>query len=275
MSKINFLDFNNMNHLYDINVDSVKNTDDINTKSAAIYIYGIGNNINCENYDSLKSIVVKANIEPIYSKMKDIYLDYDDGINYFKNVPIFPLTKQNSIISSINIVLKEIVNLENYNFKSLESFDHLLFKKDFQGISNGSILKISSKGLKQPIYTQPFVGVSTPLYSVGGYYHDFCNLSNVENIFIFPMQKNGSKEISIEEFSLSEIISKDPEFAFGSTEKFSNVQGAKPWNLVHEIENGKAILKLLINGQLVQFKSISIEKNSQLSGEVFINFIRG
>ncbi|MDR3285359.1 MAG: hypothetical protein LBS83_01600 [Holosporales bacterium] len=260
MENFRFLDFKNPNHFFDISVNSVKTTEGINTQIATFTITGTGNKI----AHTQQSLWVLATIMPQDSATKDVFLQYNNGEQSFAPIPVFPIIPRP--VSNLSIIFKDFLSTQNIG----EVSEKILFEKDFSQIEDSAFLSIVSEDIKHPVYIEPISGKAMPLWCVGGYYQDCCDLEEIESLFIFPVQKKNAQEIIINTYSFSEIVKKDPQFAYGNTERFAMVQRDSPWNLVSEIEKGKAILRV----EEKIFKSAMIEKTSQISGEVLIKFVK-
>ncbi|MDR0625550.1 MAG: hypothetical protein LBF72_03900 [Holosporales bacterium] len=273
---IYFLDLNDKKNLFNLSLDSVKSTDGINTRTATITITGL-NEVRHKNDDFATFADPGQQAFWVIGRLVVTFANYKGSgsqIIYNNGEQTFQLLLENinpPPISKVAIFFEDFLDVDrdaaqtkpmNQRGGKIVMPGDAIFEKEFHTIPSNTAFNVTvAKQMSDgpALYTEPIRGFAAPLWYIGGKNSD-C-LGEIESLFAFPVQKRFTNHAKLETFTLSEIIAKDPAFAFGNTERFaaisgwSGLRGSKgaqtlndsrnvdpPWNLVAELENGAAVI---------------------------------
>jgi hypothetical protein len=232
-----FLDYNNPRHFQRIAADFVKSTEGTD-KRATFFVSAFGKE---QMKKRARKVVLLAKIIPVYVS-GNIYITYITSNGTFEKLSVFK--KNAEVVRQIRLVAEKIIS--GVKDDNCAVANKVLFEKNFSSFDAGTVLRIVSEGVDPPIYKEPIIGETTPLWCVGGNYSALCDLNKVESLFALPqISHQNTKDVVITLKGLSEIISVDNNFTTGDSKIFQQVQREDtPWNLVTSIEMGEATLNV-------------------------------
>lgn len=294
---MHFLDYA---HLYDwaqIMVDSVRSTEGI-TQRARLCVQALDAEL-VQSDEEIMTFCVRARIQPIYAEGQ-LFMRYDTGRRIFERLPVFEGSAR--AISKVTMTFQGIVRpkTESATFQAFAdallrqmSWAPLLLERSFQVPPSGSLFRITSHDLLDPVFTEPDTGTVAPLWFVGGVLSEMASLPNeagreegedrpiqlgvptlgVEPLFAFPnVDAQHPFKANVELWRESTLMRKDPHFTKGESSIFSCFpKEVQPWTLAEVVEAGAIVLDLF-EGRFVSKQLLKGDGHETAGEDVWVVF---
>lgn len=290
-----FLDYSRVRDWAQIMGDSVRSTEGV-TQQAHMCVQAFGADV-ASDQKGVGAFCIRARIEPTYFRGQ-LFMRYDTGRRVFDRLPVFEGNAR--AISKMAITFQDVLppKEEGAEFRIFAETlrrqmgqKPILLEHAFPVPSAGSLFRITSHDLREPIFTEPDTGTTVPLWFVGGILSQAEPLTNeagldevpvrlsqngkptlgVEPLFAFPnVDPKHPLKANVELWRGSTLTAKDPRFAQNRSPLFTWFpHEAQAWTLSQVVEEGTLTLDLP-EGRFTSKQLLKGEKED----EVWITFGR-
>lgn len=277
-----FLNYGTVRDWAQIVGDSVRSTEGV-TQQARLSLRACGESLREATEAPVKAVRVRMRIVGTYAA-PSLWIRYATGRRVFEQLPVFRDGAQTLTKMALQFLKVERTWHSNKTGAAEAGeaafWDRLdealaqasLWERDLPTPPNGTTFRLTSEGMRPPIYKEPATGQATPLWLVGGVLSEAEALPHegqdkavapkasmtaatakaskapqatlgVEPLLAFPRIKmEKACEAEVELWRWSSVVAKDPRLAQGRSPLF-RIIGGEAWTLAEVVERGEVALE--------------------------------